>query len=81
MWILPNQRITLLRRGFALGYRAGYRKARVDLHKIVDNFDAELARLEDQFSAVGEMAAELRHDRAIQQAIDERLGIPNEWLH
>jgi len=92
----PKERVTLLRRGFALGYRAALRLARKDLCTIAANFDAEIARLENQFSAAATVAAatEFRRDkinraieaavaerRAIQQATDERALIPDGWLH
>jgi predicted nucleic acid-binding Zn-ribbon protein len=87
----PKERITLLRRGFAFGYRAALRKARKDLHAITENFDAEIARLEDEFrelreigETVSEVRRELHHERvnrAIREAVDERAANPDAWLH
>jgi hypothetical protein len=92
--MLPRTRIALLRRGFIMGYRAALRVARKDLDVMAANFDAEIARLENEFSTAAAVAAELRRDTIdhaieaaitkrhdIETAVVERALIPNEWLN
>lgn len=56
----------------------GYRRARAEMRRMADHFDAEIASLQDDFA---EIAVELRHARDLDEAIIERATSPDELLH
>ena len=64
---MTKPRASLLRRGYVLGYRRAYAKARKDLHSLAANFDAEIASLRNDFAKV---VRDVARFRAIERALD-----------
>jgi hypothetical protein len=58
--------LTLLRRGYALGYRAALRKCRGDLHSLAADFDAELDEVRTEMQG---MRDEFNRLRAVEEAV------------
>jgi hypothetical protein len=70
-------RAALLRRGFILGYRAGFGKARKDLYALAANFDAEVAALRNDFA---EVVRDVHRFRPIERALNAERDF-NARLH
>jgi hypothetical protein len=56
----------LLRRGFVMGYRAAFRKAREDLHALAAKFDAEIDEVRAEMRAARK---EFHRYKAVEAAI------------
>jgi len=63
---MPPKELTLLRRGFRLGYCAALRRARRDLLDLAANFDAELDEVRAEMRATRDVYNRLR---AVEDAI------------
>jgi hypothetical protein len=69
--------LTLLRRGYVLGYRAALRKCRADLHVLAADFDAELDEVRTEMQG---MRDEFHRLQAVEEAVAAERD-PNAMLN
>jgi hypothetical protein len=70
-----------LQRAYLLGYRRGFRKARAEYRSTAQLWEDELRELQDEFHRMAVDVHRERYDRALDEAILQRMTAPDMPLH
>jgi hypothetical protein len=70
-----------LQRAYLLGFRRGLRKARIQYRSMAQSWEDELRELQDEFHRIAVDVHREGYDRALDEAILQRMTAPDMPLH